>query len=77
MIKSIAIYYKFTGFHSKENRDGKSRGVLLLYISNSINYKRRPDLEVRDNNESVWTEITYQNSKPMLVCTAYRPPSAP
>ena len=61
----------------RKDRDGKSGGGLLLYISNSINYKRRPDLEVGNNIESIWTEIAYQNSKPILVCTAYRPPSAP
>ena len=59
----------------RKDRDAKSGGGIILYLSNSINYKRRPDLEVGNNIESIWTEINYQNSKPILVCTAYRPPS--
>ena len=55
----------------------KNLNLNLLYLSNSISYKRRPDLEVGNNIESIWTEINYQNSKPILVCTAYRPLSAP
>ena len=53
------------------------RWWFIIYISNLINYKRRPNLELGNNIKSIWTEISYENSKPIIVCTAYRPPSTP
>ena len=47
-----------------------------MYISNILNYKRRHDLEL-DDIESIWIEISIPNSKPILVCSVYQPPSAP
>ena len=40
-----------------------------------MNCKRRPELEI-SNIETLWTEVTLTNSKPFLICTLYRPPSA-
>ena len=36
---------------------------------------RRSDLETSDI-ESIWIEIMVNNSKPILCCSVYRPPSA-
>ena len=60
----------------RRDREGKSGGGILVYISNMLNYKRRHDLEL-GGIESIWIEISIPNSKPILVCSVYRPPSAP
>ena len=52
----------------------KTGGGLLLYFRNSINCKRRPEFEI-SNIETIWSEVTLPNSKPFLICTAYRPPN--
>ena len=48
---------------------------LLLYFKQSLNVKRRTDIEV-SNIETLRTEVSLPNSKPFLICTVYRPPSA-
>lgn len=53
----------------------KSGGGVILYLKKSLTYKRRPDLEV-SNIETIWVEVELPNTKPFLLCTAYRPPSA-
>ena len=53
----------------------KSGGGLLLYFRKSLNCKRRPDLEI-SKIETLLTEVTLTNTKPFLICTLYRPPSA-
>ena len=53
----------------------KSGGGLLLYFRKSLNCKRRPELEI-SKIETLWTEVTLTNTKPFLICTLYRPPSA-
>ena len=44
-----------------------------MYFRNSIHCKHRPELS---KLETIWAEITLPNSKPFLICTAYRPPNA-
>ena len=64
------------GFNfERKDRKGKSGGGILVYVSQLLNYKRRPDLE--GEIETIWLEISLPNSKPILYCSAYRPPSAP
>ena len=53
----------------------KSRGGVMLYFRNNINCKHRPEFEL-SKLETIWTGITLPNSKPFLICTAYRPPNA-
>ena len=53
----------------------KAGGGVLLYYRNSLNCKRKTELEI-SNIETLWLEITLPNSKPFLVCTVYRPPNA-
>ena len=58
----------------KDRSDTKDKagGGLILYFQNKINCKRRPEFEIT-NIETIWSEITLPNSKPFLICTAYRP----
>ncbi|KAK3103380.1 hypothetical protein FSP39_018833 [Pinctada imbricata] len=60
----------------RKDRDGGSGGGLLLYVCNDFNFKRRYDLETQ-NIETIWAEIMIPNSRSILLCSAYRPPSAP
>ena len=53
----------------------KTGGGLILYFRNSLNVKRRLEIEI-SNIETIWAEITLPNAKPFLVCTTYRPPSS-
>ena len=48
---------------------------MILYFRNNLNCKHRPEFEL-SKLETIWAEITLQNSKPFLICTAYRPPNA-
>ena len=53
----------------------KCGGGLVLFARQSLNVKRRQDLEI-SNIETIWAEVSLPSSKPFLVCTVYRPPSA-
>ena len=43
-----------------------------MYYRNSLNCKRRLEIEI-SNIETLWAEFAFPNSKPFLICTAYRP----
>ena len=58
--------------HDTQDKPG---GGLLLYFRNSLNCQRRHDLEI-SKIETLWTEVKITNSKPFLICTLYRPPTA-
>ena len=66
--------YTFIRKDRSETQD-KCGGGLVLFARQSLNVKRRQDLEI-SNIETIWAEVSLPNSKPFLVCTAYRPPSA-
>ena len=67
---------KLNGFNlERRDRVGKAGGGIIVYLSETINYKRRQDLESCDI-ETIWLEILIPNSKSFLYCSAYRPPSA-
>ena len=53
----------------------KHFGSLLLYSIQSLNIKRRTDIEI-SNIETLWAEVCLPNAKSFLICTVYRPPSA-
>ena len=57
------------------DQNGNGGGV-CIYLHSSINYKIRDDL-VPSELEAVCVEIIKPHSKPFLVSTVYRPPSAP
>ena len=59
----------------RSDTQDKSGGGLILYFRNSITCKRSPEIEI-SNIETIWSEISMPNSKPFLICTAYRPPNA-
>ena len=58
-----------------ENDKQKGGGV-LIYIAEHLDYKRKQNLE-SDNIESIWIEISLKHTKPILINSIYRPPSAP
>ena len=55
----------------RNDRNCFGSGV-MVYISESLKAKRRPDLEF-DSGELIWTEIEFPNYK-LLLCTVYRSP---
>ena len=57
----------------KKNRIKGPDGGVAMYISNTLKWQRRYDLE-RDDLESIWIEIFPQNTKSFLLSTIYRPP---
>ena len=59
----------------KSNMQTKSGGELILYFKQSLNLKGRYDLE-SSNIETLWAEVTLPKSKPVLICTVYRPTNA-
>ena len=59
----------------RSNTQTKSGGGLILYFRQSLNLKRRYDLE-SSNIETLWAEVTLSNSKPVLICTVNRPSNA-
>lgn len=59
----------------RKDRTGKRGGGILVYISNSLTYFRRKDLENKDV-ESICIEVKLYNSKPFLIHFFYRPPSS-
>ena len=44
-------------------------GGIVIYISHKLSYKRRYDLEKVDV-EAIWIELTFSNSKSILICSA-------
>jgi len=46
---------------------------ILIYISESINFLRRYDLE-HDDIEAIWIQINNEKSKPFVLRFTYRPP---
>jgi exonuclease III len=57
-------------------RDRESHGGgILIYFDTNLSINRRHDLE-SSAIESIWFELKYPNSKPILFCYIYRPPSS-
>ena len=50
-------------------------GGILIYVNSNLSVKRIYDLE-HSAIESIWCELRYPNSKPILLCYCYRPPSS-
>ena len=49
-------------------------GGVMIYISDSLHYIRREDLESK-NMETIWIELTPINHPRHLICVAYRSPN--
>ena len=58
----------------KDNSTRRTHGV-LLYASDSLNLKRRYDLE-DDKLDCLWCEVRQPKSKPSLVGSVYRSPNS-
>ena len=50
----------------------KKMAGLLFYFKQSLNVKRRSDIEM-SNIETLWTEVSLLNGKPFLICSVYVP----
>ena len=48
-------------------------GGTLIYYSESLNVKKNPRLTSKAH-ESLWAELRFKKSKPLYVCSLYRPP---
>ena len=57
----------------KKNRIKGLDGGVSMFISNTLKWQRRYDLE-GDDLESIWIEIFPHNAKSFLLSTTYRPP---
>lgn len=64
-----------SGYNLERRDRDKHGGGVCVYLRNSINYKRRTDLE-DSNLEMIVLEISKPNSKPFLITTWYRPPKS-
>ena len=53
----------------------KSGGGVGLYYRKTFKCRRRSEIEI-SNIETLWAELKFPNSKPFLICTAYRPPNS-
>ncbi|XP_053373951.1 uncharacterized protein LOC128546712 [Mercenaria mercenaria] len=64
-------------FHQPERKDRDSGGYggIIIYVKNSLSYKRRHDLEII-GIECIWIEISVQNNKKLLLGLFYRPPNS-
>ena len=62
-------------FERRDRKGRKKGGGIVVYIANSISYRRRSDLE-SDDIEAIWIEVIYPNCKPFLINFVYRPPNA-
>ena len=59
----------------RNDRKGKKGGGLISYVSHEMDYLHRVELQ-SDDIETLWIQIFSKNSKDMLFCFVYRPPSA-
>ena len=63
------------GFHDpirKDRSDSRQGGGVIIYVSQSLIFKRREDLE-QNMIESIWLEINCNQLK-LLICLLYKPP---
>ena len=59
----------------RKDRSGKVGGGIIVYILAKWNARRRYDIE-SNSTETIWLEISFIKSKPLLLGIVYRPPSA-
>ena len=67
----------FPTFHPPERKDriGDRYGGVIIYVKDTIVYKRRLDLEP-NRLECLWIEIKLSNSRKVLYGVFYRPPNS-
>ena len=64
------------GYDIVRHDRNRSGGGVCIYVRKSINFDKRSDL-VPENLEAVCIEVTKPNSRPFIVSSIYKPPSAP
>ena len=64
------------GYNIVRHNRNRSGGGVCIYVRKSINFFERTDL-VPENLEVVCIEVTKPNSRPFIVSSIYKPPSAP
>ena len=70
------LYLKLGYEVYRKDRIGKSGGGLCVYVKNTVQTKRRIDLET-DDAEIIWLETCpYKSKRPLFVGGIYRPPSS-
>lgn len=62
-------------FERKDRIGSRKGGGLIVYISDTISYRRRLDIELNEV-ESIWIQVSVKGSKPFLVNFIYRPPNS-
>ena len=73
--KTPDSFLTIKGFNAeRKDRTDVQGGGILIYLSENMSYKRRTYIEIGDI-ETIWVEVNFKNPKPILVCSAYRPPS--
>ncbi|CAC5401200.1 unnamed protein product [Mytilus coruscus] len=60
----------------RKDRQSKDGGGLLVYVKDSIAVKNMSDLSI-NTLETLWLEVELPKSKPLFICTVYRPPNSP
>ncbi|XP_031563635.1 uncharacterized protein LOC116299143 [Actinia tenebrosa] len=68
--------FSVPGFSTyRRDRIGKTGGGVMMFVNNSLNHRRRTDLE-DCNLEVIWVEICpFKSKRPLLFAAVYRPPS--
>ena len=61
-------------YPERKDRDTDPRGGVVIYVKESLNYKRRQDLEL-PGIECIWLELILQNKR-LLFGLFYRPPNS-
>ena len=61
-------------FPERKDRQADHYGGVVIYVKDSIPFKRRTDLEI-NNVECIWIELKLCNSKTILFGLFYRPPN--
>ena len=59
----------------RRDRKDKQGGGIVVNIADKLAHKEKKDIEI-ENVEKIWIEINLKNSKSILVCSAYMPPSS-
>ena len=68
---------RLEGYHVTERTDliTDGYGDVIVYVTNSIYYKRRKDLE-GFGTENIWIELIMSHNKHLLIGLFYRPPNS-
>ena len=60
---------------TRQDRQDKSGGGTTIYVRDGLPYRTRTDLTTT-NMETCWIEITRTKTKPLFICSVYKPPNS-